>query len=549
MSTFKKPSILAVFCIIIITFQSVQAWNNVDDPPVIPYKTSPSILFGKDIVINDIPNQNQKNLSICSAPNGWLYAIYSIDSLNNPWFKVLRSKDNGYSWNFLGEHTIEAPDVRSIRLEAVAVGIDSSDQKLFVAEILHYVPTGEKCMQLYRFNCDPFTFEKTLISSSIFFGFHDMAIAVDYTFPALLSSPFSMGVLLSEGTLTTEELVLFLSGDGRQNITQHRQIAVSNKKIRNVALAYGRSSYQNYGRYFATWEEDADTSAAHGHIYTSHSDPDFNSPFTTPIQLDGLDPSLTNLCRNPVIACQVNDIDNDSANLSEVVLFEKFNPGSGDYDIAGFYNKKGATGKTFTRLNVASTSNNELQPDIVFNPFDSTFIVTYYDSTNQKLPLLKNNLNLVNPGSWDVVSPGYNESFKLSNPNPKVRLNMALQKPINGWIGTRPSGNGVALFDASYFPPTGIGEQNQPDLVHLYGAYPNPCNTPVTISFDLKKTEKVVISLHNLVGQSVATITNQIYQPGKNSVTYDVSGLPAGSYYYTLKAGSYSKSGKICVVR
>jgi len=47
-----------------------------------PLTGSRSPIFGKDIVINDQPGQNQQNLSVCSAFNGWLYAVYFYVEIN-----------------------------------------------------------------------------------------------------------------------------------------------------------------------------------------------------------------------------------------------------------------------------------------------------------------------------------------------------------------------------------------------------------------------------------------------------------------------------------
>jgi hypothetical protein len=548
MSAMKKLLFFPVFCFFLLFIQSVQSQNYPDEFSGLPLNPNRSVLFGKDIVINNLPDQDQQNAAICSAPNGWLYNIYCFDSIGVHYAAIMRSKDYGLSWQLLGNiKYYGGSNFIQKKLDIVVNGNIDSNQKLFIASLIHLWNGNGDVIQLTRYNCDTFAVESSLFYT-VTPAYHDIAIAIDNDYPALGSNPTSIGLLYST-TGIKDSLIFLSSGDGGQTFNNRRVVAVSIKKIHKVALAYGRSSSQNTGRYYAAWEVDADTSSVVGNIYTAHSNPNFNSPFTTPVKLDGLDPSLTNLCRNPAIACQVNNVDNDSANLSEVVLFEKFNSSSGDYDVIGFSNKKAATGNTFTRLNVAATANNELQPDITFNPYDSTFMVTYYDSTIQKLPLIRKEQNIGNPDNWDVVSPGYNESFSLAAPNPKVRLNSNLKKAINAWIAKRSSGNGVALFDAPYIPSTGVTEQNPANVAWLIGAFPNPCNTYASVSFEMKKTERVVITLCNLVGQPAGTMTNQTYQPGLHSVKYDISVLPAGTYFYTLTAGTFSNTGKICVIR
>jgi len=65
--------------------------------------------------------------------------------------------------------------------------------------------------------------------------------------------------------------------------------------------------------------------AQHGYGgMVAHSEPDFNSPFTTPVCLDSLDSTGINKNRNPKITCQFSIADNDSSNLTEIILAEKW---------------------------------------------------------------------------------------------------------------------------------------------------------------------------------------------------------------------------------
>ena len=130
----------------------------------------------------------------------------------------------------------------------------------------------------------------------------------------------------------------------------------------------------------------------------------------------------------------------------------------------GYYNLQAARTSHFKPLNIATSFNNELQPDICFNPYNSKFMVTYFDFTNKKLPFLTNDVNLANPNSWNVVSQGYNDNNNLVAPYPKVDLNIVQQNGMNAWISAGTGGNGIALFDAPYSTYTGVSGQTVPVL-------------------------------------------------------------------------------------
>ncbi len=356
----------------------------------------------------------------------------------------------------------------------------------------------------------------------MFFGIetsnlHDIALASAIEYPALSSNPNTIGVIYS--TTGTRDSIIFLSsGDGGNTFSNRKIVAVTTKKFHKVALSYGRSLSQNTGRYFAVLEEQQDVGSSLGHIYTAHTEPNYNSSFTTPVKLDGLDPSLTNLCRNPSISCQTNNTDNDSANLTEVVLFEKYNASSG-------------------------------QHEIMFNSYDSTFNVTYFDSTSLMLPFLSKTFNMVDPDNWHLVSPGYNDDPDLRAANPKVCVNQVTHQAITVWTKLSSAGNGISMFDATYFPPVGMLDNKLPDVPQMLRIFPNPCKNSVSVEFEIGKTEIVTIALYNMLGQSMAIMINQEYRCGQHKLVLDVSQIPVGIYFVTFSTKDFSNSRKLCILR
>jgi hypothetical protein len=545
----KNLFFLTTFCLTLMLFQPCLAQHETVTPPILPWKTSESVLYGKDIEINNLPGQNQQVQAICKAPNGWLYGAYVFDSANYHYLSLNISKNQGITWEFVGKNKylqINAGEITT-KIDIIVTGNDSLHHKLLIAQLGHEIVAKEDWIALDRFNCEPFTYEKTLVLSGGYYH-HDFALASDNNYPALNSSPNSVGFLFSTG-YDKDSIIFFSSADGGTTFGNRRVLAVTNNKFHKVALTYGRSLALNTGKYFAAWEEQADSNSTLGHIYTAHSNPDFNSPFTTGIKMDALDPLMLNVCRNPAIACQVDNSNNDSANISQVLLFEKFNSGTGEFDIAGFYNLQATTNNGFKKMAFAATSANELQPDICYNQYDSAFWVTYYDSTQQKLPVYKKGLNLSDPDNWGMITPYYNSTYEISAPKPRIKINDETKTVMNTWHGQRTTGRGVALFNAPYIPATGISDQNQSAVASLILVFPNPCSNSVNISFELKKQADVTIKLCNLVQQPVGAIIRKSYDIGVHSEKLDLSEFPAGLYFYSINSGASTLTGKICIVR
>jgi len=537
-----KLRIIFFFFVFTISSILVKAQAGYNEFPTLPYTPNKSVLFGKDIVINDQPDQDQKKVAICSAYNGQLFAaIYYTGSFSTK-ATFLESDDNGMTWNNLIDDSIQYLVITKLSL--TTTGNNLTNLRLLVGMIWTDTTNNQSVIWLTRYKVNPF-----LGNGGVFpdlWRSTDFSLASDILSPASGSNPTSFGVLYSK--VGVKDSIVFESSSNGSTIDTHRVLAVTTNHFGKVALSYAKSSTYNTGRYFAVWEEKENVTSTLGHIYTSHSEPNFNSPFTTPVCLDSLSPATIGLCRNPAIACQQGNMDNDISGLSAVVLFEKYSQSANRFDIQGYYNKNSAQTNSFQPFSITNSLHNNLQPDITFNPFDSTFILTYFDSTAQKLPSLTKNLNLVNPNSWNIVTGNYNDFLELSSPFPKLTINPSEHSGANVWIAKKQSGDGVALFDSYSSTYTGISQCNSNDFFNLR-AYPNPCSNKVTIEFQSNQPQKVNIYLLNLLGQKIKSWKNQTIIKGTNKITLDLINEPAGSYIYLIESGNKSTSGKLFITR
>ena len=534
---------------ILIALVLLLTMNILHAQPGIPLKDNGSVLFGKDIVIHDRPDRDQKLVAICSAFNGWLYAAYAYQSSlsMSGSMVVLKSEDNGISWNVMIDLDVVANNTFLTSIGLITTGNSVSALKLFITFTYADDPqmpysTGF----LLRYNGVTGVFEERMIRES---PFYDMSVASDIIYPAINSNTGSMGVLYSMTTDMGDSLIFRSSGNSGISLDNMQIVSLSQKYIQKVSLSYGRSPSYPQGRYFACWEEKDEKTSKFGRIYTSHTEPNYNSPFTTPVRLDNIDPADANLCRNPTIACQVNNVDNDSSNMTEVILFEKYDAANNRNNIIGYKNLQAATSSHFEKFSFTNAAHNNLQPDICFNTFNSTFMATYFDSTDRKLPFLTKDINMANPNTWTVTSTGYNDSVNITAPHPKVSMKYDQEEGVNVWIAERSNGNGKAMFDAPYSTYTGTSEINSSEGTKLLGAYPNPCSSIVTIGFELQKSESVRILIRSITGQVQEIVTDRVYSRGRHEVKVDVSGLPEGIYIYKFQAGEFEGTGKIVIVK
>jgi flagellar hook assembly protein FlgD len=93
-----------------------------------------------------------------------------------------------------------------------------------------------------------------------------------------------------------------------------------------------------------------------------------------------------------------------------------------------------------------------------------------------------------------------------------------------------------------------------PERFGLSQNYPNPFNPITFIDFSLPQPSNVRIEVFNLLGQSVATLTDGNRPAGYHTVSWnglDASGAPvaSGVYFYRLTADEFRASNKMLLVR
>jgi hypothetical protein len=62
-------------------------------------------------------------------------------------------------------------------------------------------------------------------------------------------------------------------------------------------------------------------------------------------------------------------------------------------------------------------------------------------------------------------------------------------------------------------------------------------------------TSKTSLIVYDLLGREVATLVNEVKQPGVYQVTWDASGQSSGVYFYRLKAGTFVDTKRLVFLK
>ena len=121
----------------------------------------------------------------------------------------------------------------------------------------------------------------------------------------------------------------------------------------------------------------------------------------------------------------------------------------------------------------------------------------------------------------------------------------------------------VAIFlDAvvTYVNPTSISENIiSPDEFFLYQNSPNPFNPTTIIKYQIPKDGFVTLKIFDIVGNEVATLVNQEEAAGTYEIKFDASqlsnrissraGYASGVYFYKIRAGEFSDTKKMLLIK
>jgi hypothetical protein len=99
-------------------------------------------------------------------------------------------------------------------------------------------------------------------------------------------------------------------------------------------------------------------------------------------------------------------------------------------------------------------------------------------------------------------------------------------------------------------PGTDVNDVNSlPKEYALNQNYPNPFNPSTKISFDLKKSGYTVLTVHNILGQKVATVLSKEMSAGHHEVNFNALNLSSGVYFYKLESGNFTSVKKMMLLQ
>jgi len=118
-----------------------------------------------------------------------------------------------------------------------------------------------------------------------------------------------------------------------------------------------------------------------------------------------------------------------------------------------------------------------------------------------------------------------------------------------------PNGFTVAIITnnifAYYSNIVSVDENENTRITHysLYQNYPNPFNPSTIIEYKIPESNFVEIKIFDVLGKEIITLVNEYKSEGIYKVQFNPDNLPSGIYLYRIKAGNFSETKKMILMR
>lgn len=133
-----------------------------------------------------------------------------------------------------------------------------------------------------------------------------------------------------------------------------------------------------------------------------------------------------------------------------------------------------------------------------------------------------------------------------------------------------PAPDSIAVYDAVFISPSfgwacgiygGLMKYNSaiigisgtgthvPNQSLLYQNYPNPFNPRTTIQYYIAKTANVKLTIYDLTGREVRNYILGMKTPGSYDFVFSSLNFASGVYIYKIRAGDYTESKKMVIIK
>jgi photosystem II stability/assembly factor-like uncharacterized protein len=134
-------------------------------------------------------------------------------------------------------------------------------------------------------------------------------------------------------------------------------------------------------------------------------------------------------------------------------------------------------------------------------------------------------------------------------PNVSLLMNFDVYFSSSTVYGYAIASDGTCIKTTESLTGFDPGNISVPSKYELDQNYPNPFNPATTIKYSLPKASQVTLKIYDVLGNEVKTMVDKYQSAGNYVESFDGSELASGVYFYSLRAGDYSETKRMSLVK
>jgi hypothetical protein len=156
----------------------------------------------------------------------------------------------------------------------------------------------------------------------------------------------------------------------------------------------------------------------------------------------------------------------------------------------------------------------------------------YYQTISKEYVEFLRDENLGNFYDWNEWGTKLYDAWKIRGKSQPVVMNSRT-------VIVRDSVTSMAQDQENPYPSTVVMMQN----------HPNPFNPKTDVRYQISEVSDVALRVYNVLGREVATLVDEVKEPGFYSVSWDARSLPSGIYFYSLSIYGKTQTKKMLLIR
>jgi CubicO group peptidase (beta-lactamase class C family)/uncharacterized lipoprotein YbaY len=147
------------------------------------------------------------------------------------------------------------------------------------------------------------------------------------------------------------------------------------------------------------------------------------------------------------------------------------------------------------------------------------------------------------PGQRVACGGSTNIYYDPSKVKDTVSFNIRFEISSNGYVYWSEDTTVILAI-------TGIEDQSLlPTAFNLKQNFPNPFNPSTTIKYSVPELSKVKLTVFNLLGEEIKTLVDEEKMPGSYELEFNSENIPSGVYFYQIKAGEFTQTKKMILLK